>query len=100
MLANKYLFKEILYEMVGLFSKMGRFSKLRNMCGTIKRYFKNLLMGSTLAMRSDRQTDKIGFIAPIFQDQNKHLKLIKRDTQTHLSEPSFTQAGPLIICCK
>jgi hypothetical protein len=40
------------------------------------------------------------YIATIFQDENKHLKLIKRDAQMHLSEPSFTQAGPLIICCK
>jgi hypothetical protein len=39
-------------------------------------------------------------IAMIFQDENKEFALIKRDAQTHLSEPSFTQAGHLIICCK
>jgi hypothetical protein len=32
-------------------------------------------------------------IAMIFQDKNKHLELIKHDAQTHLSEPSFIQAG-------
>jgi hypothetical protein len=32
-------------------------------------------------------------IAMIFQDENKHLELIKHDAQTHLSEPSFIQAG-------
>jgi hypothetical protein len=51
MLANK----KILYEMVSLSSKMGRFIKLRKMCTTIKRSIKNLLMESTLAKRSDRQ---------------------------------------------
>jgi len=39
-------------------------------------------------------------IPTMFQAENKHLKLIKRDAQTYLSEPSFIQAGPLIICCK